>query len=279
MAGGRGPRTAPAPSTPRRSAAPTTPRADVAGSATGSSERRSPTRWSTPAGPSTSVVVRSLAASLDLAVDIDGQRAPSAPPQQLANGICAAHQGDALLAPRSHAGSSNASSTARPQQRPTARARRAHAREFEVLTPIAHGHTNAEIAERLVLSETTVKSHVNHILAKLRLREPRPGRNPHLPHRPHRIAPGQAHRRTKSGATIDARGDQPPCVHPPRRKTLQSRRSERPGSATIQSLRTRDRRPPAYNRPDRAPASVESSVQAPAIAFHATRHSGMGRRD
>ncbi|MBC7808690.1 MAG: response regulator transcription factor [Akkermansiaceae bacterium] len=43
------------------------------------------------------------------------------------------------------------------------------AREKEVLRLVADGLTNSQIAERLFLSDKTVKSHVSNILAKLRL--------------------------------------------------------------------------------------------------------------
>ncbi|WP_342372089.1 response regulator transcription factor [Propioniciclava soli] len=44
-------------------------------------------------------------------------------------------------------------------------------RELEVLTAIAQGHTNTEIAQQLWLAEPTVKTHVGHLLSKLNARD------------------------------------------------------------------------------------------------------------
>jgi DNA-binding NarL/FixJ family response regulator len=44
-------------------------------------------------------------------------------------------------------------------------------REREVLVHLARGHSNAQIAQTLMVSETTIKTHVGHLLTKLRLRD------------------------------------------------------------------------------------------------------------
>jgi DNA-binding NarL/FixJ family response regulator len=43
-------------------------------------------------------------------------------------------------------------------------------READVLRAIAAGQSNAEVAEELFISEATVKSHINHLFAKIHAR-------------------------------------------------------------------------------------------------------------
>ena len=99
------------------------------------------------------------------------------PPQQLTAAIRAVAAGDAVVAPRVTRRLLDAFAHQLPEAGADAagledpRLRELTAREREVLLELAHGRTNAEIAERLVLSEATVKTHVGRILAKLDLRD------------------------------------------------------------------------------------------------------------
>ena len=96
----------------------------------------------------------------------------AAPPEELIHAIRVVAAGDALLAP---------SVTKRLieefAKRPKPAASKAKQletlteRERDVLTEVARGLTNAEIAASLHIAETTVKTHVAHVLGKLDLRD------------------------------------------------------------------------------------------------------------
>jgi DNA-binding NarL/FixJ family response regulator len=96
----------------------------------------------------------------------------STPPPQLVQGVRAVMAGDALLSPEITRRLLERF-TRRPPPSAGAPAELAELtpRELDVLRLIADGQSNAEIAATLVLSEATVKTHVNHILTKLRLRD------------------------------------------------------------------------------------------------------------
>ena len=93
------------------------------------------------------------------------------PPEQLIAAIRTVAAGDALLSPARHDARDRAVHEAAPRHEPLAGARRATARELDVLRLIARGLSNAEIGQELFISETTVKTHVTHILQKLDLRD------------------------------------------------------------------------------------------------------------
>jgi DNA-binding NarL/FixJ family response regulator len=96
----------------------------------------------------------------------------SAPPRELVHGVRAVMQGDALLAPAITRRLLERFVERPPRSdRTPAELAELSARELDVLRLIADGHSNAEIAAALFLSEATVKTHVNHILTKLRLRD------------------------------------------------------------------------------------------------------------
>jgi DNA-binding NarL/FixJ family response regulator len=129
------------------------------------------------AGPAPKVVVLTTFDSDDYVYEAihagaTGFLLKSAPPPQLVAGIRAAMTGDALLAPEI-----TRRLLERFIQRPHPSARTPPElneltnRELEVLRLIANGQSNAEIAAALFLTEATIKTHVNHILTKLRLRD------------------------------------------------------------------------------------------------------------
>jgi DNA-binding NarL/FixJ family response regulator len=106
-------------------------------------------------------------------------------PAELATAIRAVASGDAAVSPRvtrallelfapqlpaADAAGAAASPSAQAAQ-PDARFASLTEREREVLVAMAEGLTNTEIAERLYLSESTVKTHVGRVLMKLELRD------------------------------------------------------------------------------------------------------------
>ena len=97
------------------------------------------------------------------------------PPPDLLSAIRAVASGDAVVAPAvtrrlldvflPHLPSPGAPPGEPPELRELTM------REREILRQVAAGLSNAEIAERLVLAETTVKTHVSRVLTKLGLRD------------------------------------------------------------------------------------------------------------
>jgi DNA-binding NarL/FixJ family response regulator len=90
------------------------------------------------------------------------------PPEQLVDGIRAVHSGSSLLTPsitrRMIEAHLDRPATVPPPDSLTPR-------EREILGLLGRGLSNAEIAETLVVSETTVKTHVGRVLMKLGLRD------------------------------------------------------------------------------------------------------------
>jgi DNA-binding NarL/FixJ family response regulator len=97
-----------------------------------------------------------------------------ASPAQLVDAIEVVARGEALLAPavtrRLMDRFAAETRPGGPRQPPPALASLTE-RELEVLKLLAGGLSNAELAERLYLSETTVKTHVSSVLRKLDLRD------------------------------------------------------------------------------------------------------------
>lgn len=99
-----------------------------------------------------------------------------APLEELVAAIRHVHDGDAVVAPSTTRRLLDQFAAQRPDEASAAREDEAGltaltAREREVLQLIATGQSNGEIAERLVIAESTVRVHVGRVLAKLGLRD------------------------------------------------------------------------------------------------------------
>ncbi len=95
------------------------------------------------------------------------------PPEELLFGIRSVHSGDAVVAPSVTRRLIDRFAPMFPttDDRSSAELAGLTGREREVLVLIAQGLSNAEIADRLFVSEATVKTHVGRVLAKLGLRD------------------------------------------------------------------------------------------------------------
>jgi DNA-binding NarL/FixJ family response regulator len=95
-----------------------------------------------------------------------------APPEELAAAIRVVAAGEALLAPSVTRRLIQRFADQPPPKKVDAGVlERLTERETEVLRLLARGLSNAQIATELVVSETTVKSHVAHLLMKLGLHD------------------------------------------------------------------------------------------------------------
>jgi DNA-binding NarL/FixJ family response regulator len=95
-----------------------------------------------------------------------------APRERLLEAIHVVHGGDALLSPSiTRRLVEDFATRTDPLEPPAAVLALLTPREREVLRLVARGYANHEIADRLVVTDATVKSHVGAILSKLNLRD------------------------------------------------------------------------------------------------------------
>ncbi len=90
-------------------------------------------------------------------------------PDDLAEAIRAVHRGETRLHPK--VAKKLVEQVKKPRTIEAGRGAGLTEREIDVIKLVAEGMTNQGIAERLVISEKTVKTHVSNILAKLNLQD------------------------------------------------------------------------------------------------------------
>jgi DNA-binding NarL/FixJ family response regulator len=98
-----------------------------------------------------------------LAAGAAGYLLKDAEPEEVGTAIRAAANGEV------HLDSAVARQLARRMAAPRAGLSALTAREREILALVAHGHSNRDIADQLVISERTARTHVSNVLSKLQL--------------------------------------------------------------------------------------------------------------
>jgi DNA-binding NarL/FixJ family response regulator len=108
-----------------------------------------------------------------LRVGASGFLLKDTPPEQLVEAIRVVSKGDALLSPVITRRVIEEFVRRPPEsvRKPAPELEELTARELEMLRYVARGLSNAEIAKEAYVSETTVKTHIAHILMKLHLRD------------------------------------------------------------------------------------------------------------
>jgi DNA-binding NarL/FixJ family response regulator len=93
------------------------------------------------------------------------------PPAELSSAIRVVSRGDALLAPSVTRRLIEQFARHQPPADAAQRLQTLSDRELDVLRLVAQGQSNAEIATTMLLGESTIKTHIGHLLAKLELRD------------------------------------------------------------------------------------------------------------
>jgi DNA-binding NarL/FixJ family response regulator len=104
-----------------------------------------------------------------LSVGASGFVLKDEPPEQLIAAVRTVAGGDALLSPS--VTRRVIQQFTRVHQAPPEAVETLTDREMDVFRLISRGYSNAEIGQELFISDTTVKTHVTHVLGKLRLRD------------------------------------------------------------------------------------------------------------